>query len=569
MSFPQPSDYRPPIIPDGEVYDNPENGRSYYWTQILLPEGSTPDTATSIGGYWTVVCDSASGKYVLKTGDTMTGTLEIANEGDATDLEFDPDKANLTFTTTKTDGSASESVFIHQNGIRWDDSARLEWSEFNVEIPKPVENDVSSEGFIIRGTTANGYETNDALDEDGRLLSVYHNAGEADAVNYAGKINNTNNLVNKGYVDNKDEILRQNIIELEEEIDAIAPSVDYGTWEWKEPNNNTFGRPPEPGTFYLGDIAGNLTTEYKSAVKLVIHNDEWDNPGDTILPLNHSWADADVGKLIQLFDAADPDFMLGEITDRTIDPVGEFVIFTIEVISSLGQPNDNLDQTHNKYLTRINVFAPPSGGSADGFVKIIGDTMTGNLKITTDANTDKAAALTLEGQRPDKTKSCGTIKFDNATSGTEGYIEYHAFGTADPWFQFTQDVQFSNKNLSKLKDIKFTNPGTISCGEHTAITFKSAPTSSTGDAHVIVETPKDTQRKGFIIRGRNSDGYDRDLFFNYRNSGNGGDSIDYTGICTSGTHVMNRDHGLDLFVQTGSKGIKITKSGNTYYIQGP
>ncbi|MAB38990.1 MAG: hypothetical protein CL525_07860, partial [Aequorivita sp.] len=185
MSFPQPSDYRPPIIPDGEVYDNPENGRSYYWTQILLPEGSTPDTATSIGGYWTVVCDSASGKYVLKTGDTMTGTLEIANEGDNTNLDFDPDKANLTFTTTKTDGSASESVSIHQNGfnsslsitggvvadgsyysesgrfmgadpsgqyfvsrdpyllleelqgtLKWDDSARLEWNEFNVEIPK-------------------------------------------------------------------------------------------------------------------------------------------------------------------------------------------------------------------------------------------------------------------------------------------------------------------------------------------------------------------------------------------------------------------------------------------------
>ena len=63
MAFPQATDYRPPIIPDGELYDNPENGKSYYWTQILLPEGATPDTATSIGGYWTVVCEPAENKF--------------------------------------------------------------------------------------------------------------------------------------------------------------------------------------------------------------------------------------------------------------------------------------------------------------------------------------------------------------------------------------------------------------------------------------------------------------------------------------------------------------------------
>jgi len=81
MSFPQASDYRPPIIPDGEIYDNPENGKSYYWTQILLPEGSTPDTATSIGGYWTVVCsetNSADKEYV----DTRDGLLR--DESNAT-----------------------------------------------------------------------------------------------------------------------------------------------------------------------------------------------------------------------------------------------------------------------------------------------------------------------------------------------------------------------------------------------------------------------------------------------------------------------------------------------------
>ena len=72
MAFPQATDYRPPIIPDGEIYENPENGKSYYWTQILLPEGSTPDTADTIGGYWSVVCDDTEQpRYLLKHGDVV------------------------------------------------------------------------------------------------------------------------------------------------------------------------------------------------------------------------------------------------------------------------------------------------------------------------------------------------------------------------------------------------------------------------------------------------------------------------------------------------------------------
>ena len=77
MAFPQASDYRPPIIPDGQEYDNPDNGKSYYWTQILLPEGSTVENATTIGGYWTVVCDEdkQADRFILKDGDKVEGEL--------------------------------------------------------------------------------------------------------------------------------------------------------------------------------------------------------------------------------------------------------------------------------------------------------------------------------------------------------------------------------------------------------------------------------------------------------------------------------------------------------------
>ena len=89
MAFPQATDYRPPIIPDGELYDNLENGKSYYWTQILLPEGSTPDTATSIGGYWTVVCEPAENKYLLRHGDTVDDCEEPAEYIWNDDVQFE------------------------------------------------------------------------------------------------------------------------------------------------------------------------------------------------------------------------------------------------------------------------------------------------------------------------------------------------------------------------------------------------------------------------------------------------------------------------------------------------
>jgi len=173
-----------------------------------------------------------------------------------------------------------------------------------------------------------------------------------------------------------DNELRQDIIELEEEIDAIAPSVEYGTWEWKNPNGDNAARPPEKGTFFLIAEGGGITDKYENATQLVISNYEFDNPNDNDPVDVHTWADANPGELIQLFDAADPDFILGKIAEVHHDGA-DYVRIEFVRIQASGVPNDNLDPLTNKYLTRVNVFKEPSGGEASGFVKIIGDTMEG------------------------------------------------------------------------------------------------------------------------------------------------------------------------------------------------
>ncbi len=207
-------------------------------------------------------------------------------------------------------------------------------------------------------------------------------------------------ITNKEYVDAQDNELRQDIIELEEEIDAIAPSVEYGTWEWQNPTSDNATRPPAAGTFFLvkdgpGGVADPVVTDqYLDTEVIVIHNDEYVPSGSTDPVDNHSWADADAGKLIQLFDAADPDFFLGEILSTVVE--SDHVRIRVTRIQSSGVPNDNADPLSGDFLTRVNIFNPPSGGTASEFVKVIGDTMTGQLKFYLE-QADSSVDYTLPG----------------------------------------------------------------------------------------------------------------------------------------------------------------------------
>ena len=64
------------------------------------------------------------------------------------------------------------------------------------------------QGFCIKGRRSNG--------EEGELFWAYHNSGNVpDAINYAGKMDSSNNIVTKGYVDS---VLKSRIAVLEERL---------------------------------------------------------------------------------------------------------------------------------------------------------------------------------------------------------------------------------------------------------------------------------------------------------------------------------------------------------------
>ena len=100
--------------------------------------------------------------------------------------------------------------------------------------------------------------------------------------------------VTKKYVDDAVNILQNEVIELEEELEAIAPSLARGTYFYEKavvlPTEN-----PAIAHFYLIDDQNQVTDQYEEAAKVVIHNTNREN-------FTQTWAEVKVGQLIQIYD---------------------------------------------------------------------------------------------------------------------------------------------------------------------------------------------------------------------------------------------------------------------------
>jgi len=461
--------------------------------------------------------------------------------------------------------------------------------------------------------------------------------------------------VNKKYVDQQDDLLLQGIIDIQEEIDAIAPSTDTGAWEFDQVEfiGGNVNAAPDTGKYLLlsGDAPNwTLTDQYNSADAVVFNKVDYNG-------IEHSnWDIIGEDKEIILLDKPDQDRLHGLITDildlgEAGNPYGdEAAVVIFDRYKGKGQPNNRPDP-NDIFLTFVNIFSPPSGGSGDEFVMKIGGNdgghMTGYLSIDmsaggpADPNPDGsgkqaqlfmkgdrtgtanpvcsidfdnassvrdgqlsyysgntageekfdfnrrvqihlngeygAGALMLEGLRDNATNSCATIEFKNSKFASKlGYLTYRS-DNSNQYFKFDQDVQFGDKNLSKIKDINLSGPGTISVDTFTAMRLRSAPSTGAGNSYVEVKRPSVNSRRGFAIRGKDTNNTETDIFYSYTNS-SGGDTISYFGRIYSDNNLVNKkyvDSTAGNNVKDGNYStnnnyvpIKITKSGSTFYIEG-
>ena len=184
--------------------------------------------------------------------------------------------------------------------------------------------------------------------------------------------------------------LQQDIIELEEEIDAIAPSVERGFWTM-----NTSGVVSSQGQMSLYDDdytnVGNPTDLFKDAKSIWLN--ELDNDGTP-----HGFEGVEAGELIELFVQGKAEYGLYEVVEAHDETNGAAQWWVIEVV--FVRTLEDTSTADNGDIIRIKIFNAPSGGTADEFVLKEGDDMTGRLRMDTqDAEFEKDYRKPTDGNR--------------------------------------------------------------------------------------------------------------------------------------------------------------------------
>ena len=214
------------------------------------------------------------------------------------------------------------------------------------------------------------------------------------------------------------------MVDLEEEIEAISPSIERGEWTYTDDYHLDRLQPGEyisaviqtqegkdlqetlaAANFYecmngagedydkqqvctaiykeeVDAIPGvgepKATSDFTQVTHLVFHN--FDDKG-----VLHTFEDIEVGQHISILDEDDDDFLIG-IIQSIDDTDDDDTILEIKLVQALGQAD-------NSSKVKVRIFQVEASVDVTIFVKKSGDTMTGALKLAevTDASTDDTA----------------------------------------------------------------------------------------------------------------------------------------------------------------------------------
>jgi hypothetical protein len=319
---------RPPIFSDTEP--------------TVHPDFTAPDNGLETGDTWYDNTDTEqlieyvydgtdwvlTGNYVKKKGgDTMEGQLIINGPRKAGD-DADNPKLVSSLKVLSIDNAQNSSLQLRHSG-----NAKVYVGDTDISIASDIKFNRNQASIV---------KTN--IQE---LLSI-----SGQEIAYLGRSIEDEDLVSKKYVDDADSILKNDIIELEEEIDAIAPSVERGQFI-----STTYSNAPRDGEFLLLTLAGK-TIDYGDPDITIIQLSKVDNEG-----VAHTYADVEEGQLLQIFEDGKSDYGLYLIEGVTgnDDPAMTVVTFTVSPVSGVGEATED-------DLARVKVFMAPTAGNAEDFV---------------------------------------------------------------------------------------------------------------------------------------------------------------------------------------------------------
>ena len=216
--------------------------------------------------------------------------------------------------------------------------------------------------------------------------------------------------------------LQNEIIELEEEIDAIAPSVERGNWKF-----TAVGTVAQPGQFtmYDDDFGSGSPTGLFGSVKSIWFN-EIDADGG-----QHGFADIDDGELLEIFVDGSPEFGLYEVKGKAHDETEgatSFWVIDVEFIRT----NEDTTAVGPGELCRFKVFHAPTGGEAGDFLMKTGDSMEGPGPLVFK---NKQSSTSYN----DPPSNTSYVKFENDNNGSKQ--------SGGLWLSGNNNVLVTNLNL--------------------------------------------------------------------------------------------------------------------------
>ena len=490
-----------------------DNGITYVW--------DVDDSKWQIKGF---AVEQAA--VMKKGGDTMEGQLIINGPRKAGD---DVDNPNLVSSVKvlSIDNAQNSSLQLRHSG-----NAKVYVGDTDLSIASDIKFNRAA-GSVVRTNVQD-------------ILNI-----GSEEIAYLGRSIEDEDLITKKYVDDTKDFLQNEIIELEEEIEAIAPSTERGTWAY-----NPVGNVSIPGSYTMytdtrDNGLGNVASIFAAVKNIALNEKDLNN---TV----HSFGGTEPGDLLEIFEEGDSDYGLYSIIsiEKLSNPNPGGIAYTYISIDVDLERTGNGDKAETR--ARFKVFKAPSGGDASGFVLKTGDEMSGNLIIDkSTVSTDTEAGLKLKGSRGSTTNAAATITFDNAQAQEKGYLTYRAWDTSG-YFKFNQDVDLNNNGLHSVGQIRMQSGGYIGSGSNQRIKIRNGG-GSDNQAGIEIQRVGDTKR-AFAIKGKAAGSSSvTDFFWAYGNSGTGGDAINYTGRMTSDTNIVTKAYvdskagGVDIDCSTSGR----------------
>lgn len=324
------------------------------WNDGQTIKYTTPEGEEVIGIY----SESKNAWTFTRLESGGGGAGGLVTTADVRTLNTRPDNVSNPFDLTN-----DPSTIVNQQEVNWylwEDIQHILW--INDEAPTP---DISDKhySFWFNTTELALYVWNDAWFPVSGL-----GEGGVSTETFTYTISQIQRIIDEVYLkniaqDNRLDVLEENIGELEEEIDALAPSNERGEW-----NFNPVGV-ASPGYYAFLDSNTQPTERFDAAVTIYVSTRDAQST-------THSFNNHEAGEYLQIFNKENDGYglyVITDIDDNSSSP-NPFFAFTVDFVRSLVSVPKAVNRGRFKFFTIAE-------GDPGAYVLKTGDEMEGNLKF--------------------------------------------------------------------------------------------------------------------------------------------------------------------------------------------